>query len=553
MKTNNGGVGFYTIVDFYRREVESPGTRIVIMAMVSGVSGSVLLALINMASQLASDREIHTRLFGMFLAALLLYIYTKKYALDEATSGVEGAVHKVRVRITDKLRRADLHFIEGVGYTKIYTQISQETALLSQAAFIIVDASQSGIMLVACFAYIFFISGLAFLMTLGAIALGVSLYFMNTREIRKEMREATAKEGEFFELLSHVLGGFKEIKLNYKRNEGIFQAIKGVSDETKRLKLNTNGKIVVDFMFAQVFFYSLLGVMVFILPAMTEIKAEDIAKLSAALLFIIGPLTSLVSSIHIFATTSLAIENLYSLENMIDTATSGAESLASPPSPPASFGTITLENVVFNYTDPSGMSSFQVGPVDMEIKRGETIFLVGGNGSGKSTLLKLMTGLYHPRSGKIKMDGMSMENVGVQEYREMFSAIFGDFHLFDRLYGFEGVSEEKVDELLRLMMLDKKTEYKDGKFTNLELSTGQRKRLALIISFLEDRPIYVFDEWAADQDPEFRRFFYDSILAGLKERGKTVIAVSHDDRYFSRGDRTLRMDYGRVVDMNGST
>ncbi|MBI5815639.1 MAG: cyclic peptide export ABC transporter [Nitrospinae bacterium] len=547
MTNINRGYGFSTIVNFYRREVESPGTRILIMATVSGISGAVLLGLINMAAQMASEREIHARLFSLFIAALLLYIYTRRFALEEATSGAEVAVNKVRVRITDKLRRADLQFIEGVGDTKIYTRISQETALLSQAAFIIVDALQSVILLVACFAYIFIISGLAFMMTVAAIAVGISLYFVNTKEINREMRQAAAKEEEFFELLSHVLAGFKEIKLNHRRNEEIYRVIKGVADETQRLKLNTNSKFLVDYMFGQVFFYALLGVMVFVLPAMVEIDAKDVAKLASTLLFIIGPLTAAVSSVQIFSKTSISIENLYSLEEMIDNSTKLAASAPPPPVTPA-FELITLENLVFNYMDQTGASAFQVGPVDMEIKRGETIFLVGGNGSGKSTLLKLMTGLYNPRSGKIKIDGKFVEASGMQGYREYFTAIFGDFHLFDRLYGLEGVADGRVDELLRLVMLEKKTEFRDGKFSNLELSTGQRKRLALVVSFLEDKPIYVFDEWAADQDPEFRRFFYDTILSGLKERGKTVIAVSHDDRYFKHADRTLRMDYGRVVE-----
>jgi len=542
----NGGIGFSKISGFYKKEVEAPGVNIVVMAVTSGVAGGAILGLINTAAEASSDKEIHAKLFIMFVLALFLYIYTKRFALDTATKGVEIALNKLRVRITDKLRRADLHFIETTADTEIYTKLSQETAILSQAAFMIVEASQSAIVLLACFVYIFIISKVAFLLTVTAIAIGMSLYFVNSHEIMKDLQKSAQKEEEFFGLLSHLLRGFKEVKMSYRRNEEVYADISAISNDAKRLKVKTNAKVVVDFMFAQVFFYSLIGMNIFILPSMVDIDAKDLVKLAASLLFIIGPLTTFVSSIHIFAKTALSIDTLYALEDMLDKAISDSTYME-PPATPAPFNEISVENISFSYVDHAGTNVFQVGPLDFRIKKGETVFIVGGNGSGKSTLLKLLTGLYAPRSGKIKIDGKTVEPDRLQEYRELFSAIFGDFHLFPRLYGVDNPPDEKVDNLLRLMELQKKTEYKHGGFTNLDLSTGQRKRLALIVSFLEDKPVYIFDEWAADQDPEFRSYFYDVILSDLKKAGKTVIAVSHDDRYFSYADRTLKLDYGQIA------
>jgi putative ATP-binding cassette transporter len=129
----------------------------------------------------------------------------------------------------------------------------------------------------------------------------------------------------------------------------------------------------------------------------------------------------------------------------------------------------------------------------------------------------------------------------------LFSAIFSDFHLFEKLHGLSAVDPERVNALLRLMEISDKTAFSEGHFTNTHLSTGQRKRLALVVSYLEDKPIYVFDEVAADQDPQFRRYFYETLLPELKSAGKTVVVVSHDDRYFQAGDRVLQMDYGKLV------
>lgn len=182
------------------------------------------------------------------------------------------------------------------------------------------------------------------------------------------------------------------------------------------------------------------------------------------------------------------------------------------------------------------------------MRAGEIVFIVGGNGSGKSTFLKLLTFLYSPMGGSIKVDGTDIREMDHSHYRNLFSVIFSDYHLFDRLYGVRGVDDRRVQELLEVMEMESKTEWVDDRFTNIDLSTGQRKRLALVTSFLEDKSIYVFDEWAADQDPGFRKYFYEVILQDLKRQGKTIIAATHDERYFDVADRVLKMEYGQFVD-----
>ena len=73
-------------------------------------------------------------------------------------------------------------------------------------------------------------------------------------------------------------------------------------------------------------------------------------------------------------------------------------------------------------------------------------------------------------------------------------------------------------------------------------------RKALISALLEDREIYIFDEWAADQDPQFRKRFYEKIIPELKQKGKTIFAVTHDDHYWNLADIVVKMEYGRIVE-----
>jgi len=243
---------------------------------------------------------------------------------------------------------------------------------------------------------------------------------------------------------------------------------------------------------------------------------------------------------------NVAVENLERLKTEI--AAFGGYTKPTAVDSTQRFGTIVLSSVSFRYTGRKDEKSFTVGPIGLSIKQGEILFIVGGNGSGKTTLLKLLTGLYRPDpEGSIMLGDRLVESAGYQGYRELFSAIFADFHLFRKLYGLKSIDDGRVSSLLKTMRLDTRTDYADGRFTHIDLSTGQRKRLAYITALLGDKPVYVFDEWAADQAPDFRRLFYTEFLDDLRAGNKTVIAATHDDRYFHCADRVVKMEEGKII------
>ena len=212
------------------------------------------------------------------------------------------------------------------------------------------------------------------------------------------------------------------------------------------------------------------------------------------------------------------------------------------------FSSVGLRNAVFQHIDEQGHGGFTVGALDLDIRSGETLFVTGGNGSGKSTMLKLLTRLYLPTEGSAQIDGQDVAPDIAQSYRDLFSVLFSDYHLFHKLYGLKVPSSEEVVSLLRLLEIDDKIHLVDGRFSTLDLSGGQRKRLALFVCLLEHKPIYIFDEFAADQDPAFRHKFYKEILPRLKHRGATIVAVTHDDQYFDCCDRRIHMEEGHIVE-----
>jgi putative ATP-binding cassette transporter len=294
-----------------------------------------------------------------------------------------------------------------------------------------------------------------------------------------------------------------------------------------------------------IIFYVALGSLIFILPAWVPQQREVLTSTTLVLLYVIRPITELLGAVPAVHEAGVSLKKI----EQLDTSLRG---ITPPPADPSPFITdnslhLTLRGVCHKYRGDIEDQQFMLGPVDLELRKGEILFITGGNGSGKSTLAMLLLGLYEPETGEILLNGQPVTTARLECYRRHFSAVFADFHLFEQLlYTDRKSQEQSARHYLKLMGMDHKVKVENGVFSTLALSSGQRKRLALIASYIEDRPIYVFDEWAADQDPVFKRVFYTELLPELKARGKTVVVISHDDAYFGTADRLLKLEDGWV-------
>ncbi|HWB85698.1 MAG TPA: cyclic peptide export ABC transporter [Bryobacteraceae bacterium] len=534
------------------REQPEAWRRTLLVAGLAGVANAAILAIINRGAAIASNDTglLHFRLLVLFGMCMLGFYLGKRYSLIQASVIVEHMLKNKLVRVCGKIRHSDLQVVENLGRGELYTKITQDTSLISQSGLILVNAAQQSFVLLFCLLYIAWLSAAAFAATLVVILVGIGIYFRHANSLQGLLKRLTDREAQLVDLLSHIIDGFKELRLNRKKNDAVFQKFVGVSEVVRDLKVDVQIGFCVDLMFSDVFFYLLLSVVVFLLPRLIPTYAAVVLMTTAAILFIIGPLQMVVQAAPVFERAKAALGNLQELENRLDQTASEPASQATDGGCCAhrNFQSIHIENALFSYGSNGSGTDFAVGPLNLRIERGETIFLVGGNGSGKTTALKLLTGLYLPQQGCVRLDRQVLDRRSIHGYRELFSAVFSQFHLFDALYGLEGVEEERVARVLDELQLTDKTRFENGRFTNLNLSTGQRKRLALAVCLLEDREIFIFDEWAADQDPHFRQHFYEVVLSRLKAEGKTVIAVTHDDRFWNLADRVIKMEYGRIVD-----
>jgi putative ATP-binding cassette transporter len=432
-----------------------------------------------------------------------------------------------------------------VGRSEIYGTVSRETEKISQAATQLVVAAQAAVMVCFTLVYLASLSATAFVLTLVMAWIILLIHFRKASELGSLLMDAERKETAFLESVTHLLDGFKEVRLNRDRRTDLFQQIQRVSIAVEDVKRRSFTGFASHYLFSQVAFYGALAGIVFLLPRLGVTYSDVVIKLTAAILFIIGPIGMIVNSVPVYSAANVAATNITALERRL-AEWDAVDDEGRAEGAPAAVG-LDLRRVSFHYPERGHGNGFALGPIDLSIAPGEIVFIMGGNGSGKSTLLKILTGLYPPQSGALLLNDTLLTTETAAWYRSHFAAVFSDYHLFDRLYGFRKIAPDRVTALLKRMQIEHKTTFEDGRFTNLDLSAGQRKRLALVVALLEDRPVLVLDEWAADQDPGFRRFFYEELLQELKRRGKTIIAATHDDRYFHAADRVVKMEFGEIV------
>jgi putative ATP-binding cassette transporter len=536
------------ILGFLQRETHALNKKLFVLTAVSGVANAMNLAVINASVDALKTGGPSWQHFLWFGLSIALFVYSLRYVLYESSRIAESAICSVRVRLADKIRHSDLLALETIGATDIHARISRDTAAIAQSARPLFSAAQSAVMIVFTLGYIATVSLVAMLLCAGLIAGGAAVYLKDRKSYEDGLIKSSEKEDELFTSLTGLLAGFKELRINRAKSDDVFgdfvETTEEVRDVRTRVMILFSNNIVI----IEMFLVLLLGAMVFVLPILSGSFTGSATKIVAAILFFFGPLGNVVTMIPVVSQVNVTIGNLQRLEATLDdTLAKSASYEDAPLIDMSAFQAIRFDGIRFTYLDPDGNATFQVGPVDCAIHHGEMLFLVGGNGSGKTTFLKLFTALYQPQQGVIRVDDEQIGPANIQSYRNLFSAIFSDFHLFDKLHGLSEAAPERVNALLKLMDISHKTAFVDGAFTNTHLSTGQRKRLALVVSYLEDKPVYVFDEVAADQDPHFRRYFYETMLPELKKAGKTVVVVTHDDRYHHIADRVLQMDYGTLA------
>jgi putative pyoverdin transport system ATP-binding/permease protein len=530
------------------REMHGSVARFVLMSALGGMGNAAILATINSAS--SDGRSFPNFIYpSVFILSLIVFIITQRYVLIATTAELEAIIHRVRVRLLDKVRQSELAALEIMGRTELVLAITKDMATLTHGANVLAFGAQGIVLLISVSLYVAYLSPIGFALSVTIVGIVAVLFHSRNRALTDGMKDAADQESRLFDRVHDLLEGFKEVRLNSARNNDLIQDIEQVSHRAMDFKVRALSENFTRVIFSQTSLYALLGAIVFIVPILSDSVGHDItAKNTTALLFIVGTCFGLINSFSMLASANIAAERIERLEGQLQSTgivpTSNMQKLKK------CFNRIELRDVVYRYPQRPSEVGFQIGPIDFTLDSGDLILITGGNGSGKSSFMKMLSGLYTPVSGVIKLDGIRIEENSRQNYRELMAAVFSDYHLFHRLYGISTDDQQVTSQLLTELELRGKIQVKEDEFDTLDLSSGQRKRLALLVALLERKPILLLDEWTANQDPEYRDKFYRELLPSLRKSGLTIVLVTHDDRYLDKlgpAARRLHMYDGRFV------
>lgn len=427
---------------------------------------------------------------------------------------------------------------------EIYSTLTQDVGNITQVSLLIIEFVTSVVLIVACLFYMAYLSIPMFLVSFGVIVLAILFYEFLSKKSVKRFNRARDLEANFMQSFNSILHGSKEINLDRSKGLGIYDLkSKVTADEA----LDNNQKAYVGFLnsqlVGQVAFYVLIVFILLYAGSILGVSVGVVISFTFILLYILGPIGNVTSIIPFVSRAAISLRKMKQLEHDVENM---VEQIIEKVVPMARFESLNYRDVQFSY----GEDTFGVGPINFEITKGRIIFIYGGNGSGKTTFMNTLLFLYAPTSGTIFFNQEELKKENISAFKKLFGVVFSDFHLFDQFYGLESLDQEKAKEYLELFEISEKVTVTENGFSTIDLSSGQRKRLALIATLLENKPILVLDEWAADQDPHFRKKFYQTILPTLKAEGITIIAITHDDNYYHCSDSIYRMEYGKLKEVN---
>ncbi len=528
---------FFPEANAYKRKAP----LIVLISVLSGLANVGVIILVT--SAIGSDvKPLYLSFY--YLLIIGMYLLGRRFVQISLIRFARGLVYELRYKLIQKVFSTSFEKFEKVDRGRIYTTLNDDVNLIGQSTNVFVTLITSLITGIGAFCYLAFIAFWATAIIVLVIATLATLYYFVSRTTHPYFNAARDSRNVFMELINGMIDGFKETSLKRQKKIEFRDDLAASALEYKEKISTADIKFTNAFLVGESLLVVLLGMTAIgMSEVFPDIQVSVIMSFVVVLLYLIGPINGILNSVPYIMQLRIAWQRVQQFIRELP-ANLDLDQKAKPVR--TSVDRLELRNVTFSFDKVEGFRPFTLGPINLSVEQGQILFIVGGNGSGKTTLAKILTGLYPSDQGDILINGQETLSKDLGEY---YSTTFTVPHLFKKLYAVDTDRKKaEISHFLEMMELDKKVQVENGQYSTINLSSGQRKRLSLLQCYLEDSPIFLFDEWAADQDPGFRRIFYRKLLPEMRKMGKIVIAITHDDHYFDVADKVLKLDQGRLYD-----
>lgn len=480
--------------------------------------------------------------FAQFLAMVLLLLLTSFASQYALTCLGHQFVYQLRTQLVKQILDTPVAQVDNLGSARLMASLSTDIQALTTAFVRMPELVQGIILAVAVSLYLGSLSWPLLLIIMLWIALTIWISTLLVKHVYQNLTHIRDINDALYQDYQSVIEGRKELALNQQRAKQLYtQDLVGHAKAYKKTIIKADTYHLSAVNWSNIMMFAAIGV-IFAVASYLGLSLGVATTFALTLLFMQSPILHAVGAYPTLQTAQVALDKIQSLQL--------AEYQPEFISPTANkaWQTLTLRNINYQYSS----QDLILKQVNLTLNKGDVVFLIGSNGSGKSTLAKVLTGIFAPTSGEMTLDGRVITEANRAQYRQLFSAIFSDQHIFKQLIGKDGnaVDMDLVQHWQHRLQLQNKVSIDGDKLSTDKLSQGQRKRLAMLTTVAEQKDILLLDEWAADQDPAFRRVFYQHLIPELKALGKTLFIISHDDSYFEHADRLLLMKQGKLVELD---
>ncbi|MGO3455104.1 MAG: multidrug ABC transporter permease/ATP-binding protein [Marinomonadaceae bacterium] len=527
---------------------DKQGKSLILVILLSMASALLTVGVIAFIQyRLLNQHDLTSGVLWQFVALLIVLLATASVAQTALHKLGHQFVYKKRCQLIKKLINTDIEQIESIGSARLLASLSTDIRNVTFAFVHLPELIYGVVLCIIALCYLALLSLPLFGVSILLLSLTGLFGFGLVSKITDHIKLVREYDDKLYQDYQSLIEGRKEISLNPGRakryfNDEFNQNAKHYRDQVTRADILNGfaGNM------ANTIVLALIGLNYYLALGLGWASFEVASSFALIILFMRTPLMSAVGSLPTLVTANISMQKLEALSLSLN------ESLIGQQEVPLPFEQLNLQQVVYQYRPDGDDKAFQVGPIDFSIKQGEIVFIIGGNGSGKSTFANVLTGLYRPHSGHVFLNDQPVSLEEWHKYRLQFSAVFSDFYLFHQITDGHGdnVNDTEIDEWMTRLEMAHKVSHEKGYLSDTRYSQGQRKRLALLMAVMEKRGCVLLDEWAADQDPRFRKTFYHELLPLLKDRGVTIIAITHDDKYFDTADRVFKMDLGQLTELN---
>lgn len=557
MSTANGRMNIFSLL--FRRAPNRVFLSILLDAM-SGIAYAMIIPLVLKSIDARNDGfasedagvvtflglKVSNHWYALLFVVAVVFILatktTSRVLMERVSSTVTA---ELRIDIYERLVQAPVAEVEKVGPGRMMVVLTEDLPWIIAGGRLFPAMLSNLATLTGMLGYLAYLNTDAFWLVVEALLVGTVTYqvpmFIGLRFVRRKR----AMLERLHRSIRALLDGFKELKLDQRKRNSFMERYL-LDNERKARDADMAGDAIVTIAgsYGELINFCVIAIISFVFVNYHAISNQELIAVIMTLLYITGPVAAILQAVPQYMNAGVSMQKVNQLFHDMPVETASQRMLDDRPP----WSRLSLREVVYRYEDSGERKGYVVGPIDLDIEKGQITFVVGGNGSGKSTLGKLVTLHYAAESGTVLFGDDPITDETLNTYRQQIGFIYSDYYLFEHLLGRGGPEvAAEVARYLKELGLDQKVSFDGSAFSTLHLSDGQRRRLALLVSFVEDKQLYLFDEWAADQDPMFKDTFYYKILPELKERGKAVVVVSHDDRYFHVADKLVYMENGRIV------